>query len=63
VVTIRYLVKARQRRHMQSKLVRRILSELDKTEHAGRIMSYHPRRLLQMIDKQGHPIGEQPPTG
>ncbi len=58
LLTFRYLVKARQRRHMQSELVRRILSESQKAAHAGRILPYHPRRQVQMIDETGRPVGK-----
>jgi hypothetical protein len=55
-VTVRYLVDARRRRIKQSELVRRIFAELQKSEHAGRIVGYHPRRLMQVIDEQGRPV-------
>jgi small-conductance mechanosensitive channel len=55
LVTIRYLVNARQRRIKQSELTRRILSELQKVEHADRIMAYFPRRQIQLIDEHGKP--------
>jgi small-conductance mechanosensitive channel len=55
LVTIRYLVAARQRRLKQSGLTRAILSELQKSEHAGKILAFFPRRQLQLIDNQGHP--------
>jgi small-conductance mechanosensitive channel len=61
-VTVRYLVDARQRRINQSELVRRIFAELQKTEHAGRIVGYHPRRLMQVIDEQGRPVPVGPGT-
>jgi small-conductance mechanosensitive channel len=55
LVTIRYLVNARQRRIKQSELTRRILLELQKAEHADRIISYFPRRQVQLIDEHGKP--------
>jgi small-conductance mechanosensitive channel len=57
VITIRYLVDARQRRLNQSALTHRILMELRKPEHAGRIISCYPRRQVQMLDDRGHPTG------
>ncbi len=62
-VTVRYLVDARRRRIKQSELVRRIFAELQKSEHAGRIVGYHPRRLMQVIDEQGRPVPVGPGTG
>ncbi len=55
LITIRYLVDARKRRLAQSELTRRIYSELQKPEHAGRIVSFYPRQQVQIIDTQGHP--------
>jgi small-conductance mechanosensitive channel len=66
LVTIRYLVNARQRRIKQSELTLRILSELHKAEHANRIISYFPRRQIQLIDEHGKPrktLGTQSQNG
>jgi len=62
LVTIRYLVNARQRRIKQSELTRRILSELQKVEHADRIMAYFPRRQIQLVDEHGKPQTNQQMT-
>jgi small-conductance mechanosensitive channel len=55
LITVRYLVNARQRRVKQSELTRRIVAELRQAEHEGRILAYFPRRQVQIVDAQGHP--------
>lgn len=51
--TIRYLVAARERRVWKSKLVERVMTELQKPEAKERIASAVPRQQLQFLDEQG----------
>lgn len=52
-LTIRYLVPARERRKWQSLLAQAIMTELNKPEHAERIVSVFPRRQIQFIGPDG----------
>ncbi|MFP4348228.1 MAG: mechanosensitive ion channel family protein [Thermodesulfobacteriota bacterium] len=54
-ITIRYLVNARERRIWQSDLARLIIAELNKPEHAGKIIPAYHRRQVQFIDDGGRP--------
>jgi small-conductance mechanosensitive channel len=54
-ITIRYLVAARERRSWKSELTRRVLAELQRPAHAGRIIPAYERRQLQWIDDAGRP--------
>jgi small-conductance mechanosensitive channel len=52
---IRYLVNARQRRKWKSELTLRVMEELKKPEHAGRLISVYPRQQLQFLGPDGLP--------
>jgi small-conductance mechanosensitive channel len=54
-LTIRYLVGARERRKWKSELAVRVTEELNKPEHAGRILSAYPRQQIQFITPDGAP--------
>jgi small-conductance mechanosensitive channel len=54
-VTIRYLVDARRRRFWGSALSASIMTELNRSEHADRIISVFPRRQIQFIGPDGKP--------
>jgi small-conductance mechanosensitive channel len=54
-VSIRYLVGARERRKWKSELVNRITIELNKAEHAGKIVTAYPRQQVQFINTKGNP--------
>jgi small-conductance mechanosensitive channel len=55
-VVIRYLVHARERRKWKSELTLRIMAELRKSGHAGRLIGAYPRRQLQVIDPGGRAV-------
>lgn len=52
-LVIRYLVHARERRKWKSELTMRVMDELKKPEHQGRLISVYPRRQLQFIGPDG----------
>ncbi|HEV2130302.1 MAG TPA: mechanosensitive ion channel domain-containing protein [Longimicrobiaceae bacterium] len=52
-LTIRYLVAARERRKWKSQLALAATEELNKPEHADRILSVFPRRQIQFIGPDG----------
>jgi len=54
-ITIRYLVEAKRRRPWQSELVRRVMTELQRPEHAGKIIPAYHRRQVQFVDHRGRP--------
>lgn len=54
-ITIRYLVNARERRTWQSELAQRVIAELNRPEHAGKIIPAYHRRQVQPIDDGGRP--------
>ncbi len=54
-LTIRYLVPARERRKWKSELALRVAQELNKPDHAGRIIPVYPRRQIQFIGPDGLP--------
>lgn len=54
-LTIRYLVGARERRRWKSELTRAVTSELNRPEHAERILAAYPRRQLQLLGPDGRP--------
>ena len=55
-IVVRYLVGARERRTWKSDLVLRIMKELNKAEHKGKIITVYPRQQLQWVDDAGIPI-------
>ncbi|MBE0596951.1 MAG: mechanosensitive ion channel [Desulfuromonadales bacterium] len=55
-VVIRYLVHARERRKWKSELTMRVMEELKKPEHAGKLIAVYPRRQLQFVDPDGRTI-------
>lgn len=63
-ITIRYLVNVRERRPWQSELTRLIIAELNKPEHAGKIIPTYHRRQVQILDDGGRPrtLGESDPS-
>jgi small-conductance mechanosensitive channel len=58
---IRYLVNARERRKWKSELTVRVMAELKKPEHAGRLINVYPRRQVQFINPDGRPEEFIPP--
>jgi small-conductance mechanosensitive channel len=54
-LTIRYLVGAREKRRWKSELSLRVLEELNRPEHRGRILSVYPRRQVQIVGPDGAP--------
>lgn len=58
-LTIRYLVGARAKRLWASELTREVTEELNRKEHAGRILPVYPRQQIQFI----HPDGTAAPPG
>jgi small-conductance mechanosensitive channel len=54
-LTIRYLVGARERRKWKSALAKGVTQELNRPEHASRIISVYPRRQVQVIGPDGRP--------
>jgi small-conductance mechanosensitive channel len=52
-LTIRYLVGARERRHWKSLLARAAMEELNRPQHAEKILSVFPRRQIQFIGPDG----------
>jgi small-conductance mechanosensitive channel len=54
-LTIRYLVGARERRVWKSRLAKAVMEELNRPEHAERILSVFPRRQIQFIGPDGRP--------
>jgi small-conductance mechanosensitive channel len=59
-ISIRYLVHARQRRRWRSELTERLLLELVRPEHAGRIRTALPRQEVQLIGAGGQPEDAAP---
>lgn len=55
-ITIRYLVNARGRRPKQSELARRVITELNRPEHAEKIIPAYDHRQVQLIDDRGRPL-------
>ncbi len=55
-VSIRYLVGARERRKWKSELVRMLTVELNKAEHADKIITAYPRQQVQFINNSGTPL-------
>ncbi|HEV2150012.1 MAG TPA: mechanosensitive ion channel domain-containing protein, partial [Longimicrobiaceae bacterium] len=55
VLTIRYLVGAREKRRWKSELSLRVLEELNRPEHQGRILPVYPRRQVQIVGPDGAP--------
>lgn len=54
-IVIRYLVHARERRKWKSDLTFRVLDELAKAEHAGKLIPVYPRQQIQFIGPEGRP--------
>ena len=54
-LTIRYLVGAREKRKWKSQLSVRVLEELNRSEHQGKIISVYPRQQIQMVRADGVP--------
>lgn len=52
-LTIRYLVGAREKRGWKSRLVVRVTEELNRKEHAGRILPVYPRHQIQLVRPDG----------
>lgn len=55
-VVIRYLVHARERRKWKSELTVRVLDELARAEHGGRMIPVYPRQQIQFIGPEGEPV-------
>jgi small-conductance mechanosensitive channel len=56
ILTIRYLVGARERRRWKSVLAKAAMEELNRPEHSDRILSVFPRRQIQFIGADGRPV-------
>ncbi len=56
-LTIRYLVGVREKRVWKSRLAVRVTAELNRTEHAERIVAVYPRHQVQLIGPGGKPEG------
>ena len=56
-IIVRYLVGARERRIWKSKLSLKIMEELNRSEHKGKIKSVYPRQQLQFVNAGGEPDG------
>jgi small-conductance mechanosensitive channel len=56
VLTLRYLVGAREKRRWKSELSLRVLQELNRPEHRGKILPVYPRRQVQLVDEGGAPV-------
>ena len=54
-VIVRYLVGARERRGWKSQLSLRIMEELNRMEHKGKIKSVYPRQQVQFVNANGDP--------
>jgi small-conductance mechanosensitive channel len=52
-LTIRYLVAARERRRWKSELALRVMEELAREEHRGRILPAYPRRQVRILEEGG----------
>jgi small-conductance mechanosensitive channel len=55
-ITIRYLIKARERRMWVSQLTLNILQEMNKPENKEKIIPVYPRQQIQFIHPDGHPL-------
>lgn len=56
-LVVRYLVGARERRRWKSELTALVLTELNREEHAGRVVPHYPRRQVQFVGADGVPTG------
>lgn len=56
ILTLRYLVGAREKRRWKSELSLRVLQELSRPEHRGKIVPVYPRRQVQVVDERGAPV-------
>ncbi len=54
-VIVRYLVGARERRGWKSQLSLKIMEELNRMEHKGKIKSVYPRQQVQFVNANGDP--------
>jgi small-conductance mechanosensitive channel len=54
-LTVRYLVSARERRRWKSELAAAVMTELNRAEHADKIISVFPRQQIQFIGPDGKP--------
>lgn len=54
-LTVRYLVGAREKRGWKSDLSLRILEELNRPEHRGKILPVYPRQQVQVVGPDGAP--------
>lgn len=54
-VIVRYLVGARERRTWKSQLSLKVMEELNRMEHKGKIKSVYPRQQVQFVDSNGEP--------
>lgn len=66
ILTVRYLVAAREKRRWKSELSLRIMEEWNRPEHQGRIFPVYPRQQVQWIRPDGRPAAaewmERPPA-
>ncbi len=53
VLTVRYLVGARERRMWSSRLIEIMSTELARPEHAGRIQAGYPRTNVRLVGGGG----------
>lgn len=54
-VIVRYLVGARERRGWKSQLSLKIMEELNRMEHKGKIKAVYPRQQVQFVNANGDP--------
>nr|WKN39152.1 mechanosensitive ion channel [Tunicatimonas sp. TK19036] len=54
-IVVRYLVGARERRTWKSQLSLKIMEELNRLEHKGKIKSVYPRQQVQFVNASGEP--------
>lgn len=52
-LTIRYLVAAREKRRWKSDLSLRVVEEMNRPEHRGRIIPVYPRQQVQLVRSDG----------
>lgn len=55
-LTVRYLVAAREKRRWKSDLSLRVVEELNRAEHQGRIVPVYPRQQVQLVRADGTPF-------
>src|SRR5690606_35234219 len=62
-LTIRYLVAVKEKRGWKSRLSVAVTRELNREEHAGRIVTVYPRQQIQLVGPDGAPAEPRESTG